>query len=75
LGEKGVNILSVHPGPIDTEMASKAGFDNPSSTENVSEGIVKALEKGDFHLFPDEMAKEIEKAYQGFSENVVLAEM
>lgn len=74
LKDKGVNILSVHPGPIDTEMAAEAGFDNPSSPETVSEGIVAALKPGDFHLFPDEMAKEVEQAYQSFSENVVLAE-
>lgn len=72
--DKGVNILSVHPGPIDTEMAAEAGFDNPSSPETVSEGIVAALKSGDFHLFPDEMAKEVEQAYQSFSENVVLTE-
>ena len=75
LGEKGVSILSVHPGPINTEMAEKAGFEETSSTEIVSEGIVKALDAGDFHLFPDEMAKQFEQAYQNFSENVVLADM
>ena len=74
LGEKGVSILSVHPGPIDTKMAAEAGFDNPSSPETVSEGIVKALEAGDFHLFPDEMAKKVEQAYQSFSDNVVMAD-
>lgn len=74
LGEKGVSVLSVHPGPIDTEMAAEAGFDDPASKETVSEAIVKALKAGDFHLFPDEMAKQVEQAYQGFSENVVLAD-
>jgi len=75
LGEKGVRILSVHPGPIDTKMAEEAGFDNPSSPETVSEGIIEALKAGDFHLFPDEMAKKIEQAYKKFSEDVVLADM
>ena len=75
LGEKGVRILSVHPGPIDTEMANKAGFEDVSSTETVAEGIVEALKAGDFHLFPDEMAKQIEQAYKGFAENVILSDM
>jgi len=75
LGEKGVSILSVHPGPIDTEMADKAGFEDVSSTETVAEGIVEALKAGDFHLFPDEMAKQVEESYKGFAENVVLADM
>jgi len=74
LGEKGVSVLSVHPGPIDTEMAAEAGFDNPASKETVSEAIVNALEAGDFHLFPDEMAKQVEKEYKDFSQNVVLAD-
>jgi len=74
LGPKGVSILSVHPGPIDTDMAATAGFENASSTTDVSEGIMKALEAGDFHLFPDEMAQQVESAYEGFSENVVLAD-
>ncbi len=74
LGAKGVSILSVHPGPIDTDMAATAGFDTDSTPEVVSEGIVSSLKAGDFHLFPDEMAKQVEGAYQGFSENVVLAD-
>ncbi|GEQ85111.1 short-chain dehydrogenase [Patiriisocius marinistellae] len=72
--KKGVRVLSVHPGPIDTKMAEKAGFEETSTKETVSEGIVSALKAGDFHLFPDEMAKQIEEAYKGFSENVVLGD-
>ncbi|MGJ8735636.1 SDR family oxidoreductase [Zobellia laminariae] len=75
LGAKGVSILSVHPGPIDTDMAASAGFETDSTTEEVSEGIVSALKAGDFHLFPDAMAKQVEGAYQSFSDNVVLADM
>jgi hypothetical protein len=38
-------------------MADAAGFENPADTTVVSEGIINALEAGDFHLFPDEMGK------------------
>jgi hypothetical protein len=38
------------------------------------EGIINALEAGDFHLFPDEMAKQIEAAYQSFSDNVIMVD-
>lgn len=75
LGAKGVSVLSVHPGPVDTEMGEAAGFDDGASTSVISEGIVKSLKAGDFHLFPDEMAKQIGSAYQSFSENIVLADM
>jgi hypothetical protein len=37
-------------------------------------GIINALEAGDFHLFPDEMAKQIEAAYQSFSDNVIMVD-
>lgn len=72
---KGIHVLSVHPGPIDTEMAHSAGMGEiaePSDT--VSEGIVTSLENGDFHLFPDTMAKEIESAYKTYAVNVIEAE-
>jgi hypothetical protein len=55
-------------------MADAAGFENPADTTVVSEGIINALEAGDFHLFPDEMAKQIEAAYQSFSDNVIMVD-
>jgi hypothetical protein len=40
-----------------------AGFENPADTV-VSEELLMHLKH--FHLFPDEMAKQIEAAYQSF---------
>jgi hypothetical protein len=42
-------------------MADAAGFENPADTTVVSEGIINALEAGDFHLFPDEMANKLKQ--------------
>jgi NAD(P)-dependent dehydrogenase (short-subunit alcohol dehydrogenase family) len=75
LGEKGVSVLSVHPGPIATDMGASAGFDDAPAATLVSEGIVTALENGDFHLFPDELAKQFEAAYQSFSDNIITANL
>ncbi|MCM4169979.1 short chain dehydrogenase [Arenibacter sp. TNZ] len=72
---KGVSVLSVHPGPIATDMGAAAGFNDAAAATVVSEGIVHALKIGDFHLFPDAMAKQFEGAYQGFSDNVVMADL
>lgn len=72
LGEKGVSVLSVHPGPIATDMGKSAGFDEAPGAETVAAGIVEALEAGDFHLFPDPMAKQIEAAYQSYADNIIL---
>lgn len=71
LEAKGVQVLSVHPGPIDTDMAANAGFTDAFPTAVVSEGIVDALAKGEFHLFPDEMAKQFESAYKSYSDNFI----
>ncbi len=74
LSPRGINVLSVHPGPVDTDMAEKAGFENGATTSEISEGIVSALKAGDFHLFPDDMAKQFEKEYQNFSDNIVTSD-
>lgn len=75
LGEKGVTVLSVHPGPIATDMGASAGFDGAPAATSVSEGIITALENGDFHSFPDELAKQFEVAYQSFSDNIITANL
>lgn len=74
LGAQGVTILSVHPGPIATDMGVAAGFSDGAAPSVVAEAIVSSLKNGDFHLFPDPMAKQFESAYQGYADNVVLAD-
>lgn len=72
--EQGTATLSVHPGPILTDMAISSGFAEDSDLPSVvSEGIVEALKEGDFHLFPDRMAKDFEKAYHNFAEAIIEA--
>ncbi|WP_096086460.1 SDR family oxidoreductase [Agaribacterium haliotis] len=73
--EKGIQVLSVHPGPIKTDMAAQAGFDEADPASSVSEGIVKALASGDFHLFPDSMAKMFESEYQSYATNIITADL
>ena len=43
--------------------------------ENEVWPIVEALEKEEFHAFPDTMAKQVGEAYQSFARNVVESEM
>ncbi len=72
LNPKGIQVLSVHPGPIATDMAVQAGMEDMGSpVAEVSEGIVSSLKAGDFHLFPDQMAKQFGDAYQSYSENII----
>lgn len=72
LVEQGTTVLSVHPGPIATDMADHAGSEEVAEPPSlVAEGIVSALRAGEFHLFPDTMAKQFGAAYKGFAKEVV----
>jgi short-subunit dehydrogenase len=72
LKAQGTHVVSVHPGPIATDMGDAAGLtaiaDPPSL---VADGIVAALAAGEFHVFPDKMAKKFWAAYEGFARAIV----
>ena len=75
LKAQGTRVLSVHPGPIATDMAKNAGFEEISEPASlVGDGIVEALKTGEPHLFPDAMAKEFWGKYEPFARNVVEAD-
>lgn len=75
LAEQGTSVLSVHPGPIATDMAHGVGLgDIAEPASLVGEELVNSLKQGSFHSFPDTLAKEIGGAYRNFAEKVVLAE-
>lgn len=76
LREQGTAVLSVHPGPIATDMADDAGLSDMAEPPSlVANGIVNALKAGEFHLFPDSLAKQVGAAYANFAEDVVEADM
>lgn len=75
LKEQGTKIVSVHPGPIATDMADKAGFEVAEPAELVPQSIIAALEANEFHAFPDSMAKQIQGAYQDFATNIIEANL
>ncbi len=61
-------VLSVHPGPIATDMAANAGMlEGTEPPSVVGEGLVAALKAGDTHLFPDALAGQFWKAYRGYA--------
>lgn len=76
LEEQGTAVLSVHPGPIRTAMGEAAGLaEGAESPALVAEAIVAALRAGDFHLFPDSMARRVGDAYADFARNIVDADL
>ena len=76
LSKQGTTVLSVHPGPIATDMGDAAGLTEIAESPTlVADGIIHALQVGEFHVFPDTMAKQIGGAYQSFATNVVEVNM
>lgn len=76
LKEQGTLVVSVHPGPIATDMGHEAGFEDIAEPpEVVADALVEALSSGQFHVFPDAIAKGIGDVYQDFAQNVIEAEM
>ncbi|MCO6047413.1 SDR family oxidoreductase [Aeoliella sp. ICT_H6.2] len=72
LADQGTQVLSVHPGPIDTDMGEEAGLKDIAEPPTlVGEGIIAALSTGDYHLFPDSMAKDLEAKYASFAQSVI----
>lgn len=76
LAEQGTAVFSVHPGPIATDMGDAAGLTPIAQPAPlVADAIVKAFETGDFHVWPDSMAQQIEQAYGGFASGVIEVDM
>ena len=68
LAPSGIQVISVHPGPIATDMADQAGMsEGAASADVVGEAIVQGLENGAFHVFPDPTAQQFESAYQSYA--------
>lgn len=76
LAEQNTQVVSVHPGPISTDMANDAGLGEIAEPASlVGDSIVSALENDEFHAFPDSMAKAFEEQYQNFARNIVEANL
>jgi len=74
LDEQGTFVMSVHPGPIATDMiATVPGMLEIAEPPGVvADNILAALNSGDFHVFPGRIAREIKEAYQSFAEKLVI---
>jgi len=76
LKDQGTQIVSVHPGPIATDMATDAGFtDVAEPAEVVPQAIITALADSEFHTFPDSLAKQVGAAYESFATNIIDADL
>lgn len=74
--EEGVQVVSVHPGPIATDMTKQVGMYEIGSTPVlVADDIISALAQGRFHSFPDPVAQGFESTYDGFAKAIVEADL
>lgn len=72
LAPNGTMVVSVHPGPIATDMAHSAGLGEIADPpEVVAEALIAGLKAGVFHVFPDKMARQFEEAYRGFAQGII----
>ena len=72
LRAQGTLVISVHPGPIATDMGDAAGLTAIAEPPAlVGEAIVDALTAGDFHAWAGTMAREMGGVYRDFAEQVV----
>jgi len=58
LAPRGVQVVGVYPGPVDTRMT--AGMDSPKTTpEQVAAAVLTGVENGDEEIFPDPMSAQV----------------
>lgn len=71
LSQQGTVVLSVHPGPVDTDMAKSIGVADAEPPSVVAQAIIEALELGEPHVFPDKRAQAIWDEYRYFAKQVI----
>jgi NAD(P)-dependent dehydrogenase (short-subunit alcohol dehydrogenase family) len=68
-------VISVHPGPIATDMILTADEELAKTAEDpiqVAEEVVRAIETpGVFHVYPDSKSKQLSIVYQPFASTVI----
>ncbi|MDQ8185828.1 SDR family oxidoreductase [Pelagicoccus sp. SDUM812002] len=62
LADKGVTVMGVYPGPVDTDMAKDVPMEK-SSPQDVAAEILDGIESGADEVFPDPFAKTFAAAY------------
>lgn len=76
LAEQGTAVVSVHPGPIATDMGDAAGLTEIAEPPQlVADSIFEALKEDRFHAFAGSMAEQFGQAYESFATGVVEAEL
>lgn len=69
-------VISVHPGPIATDMGQEAGLGDVAEPPSlVADALIAAMKAGEFHVFPDSMARQMGGAYESFAKAIIEADL
>lgn len=73
LAAQNTRVLSVHPGPIATDMVAKIGMLHAAEPpEQVAIAVIDALkERGVFHVYPDSKSQSLGRAYEAYAKDVI----
>jgi len=67
-------VISVHPGPILTDMIKATGLEHLAEPPSqIADEIVQALQNGAFLVFPDSKSKQLNEAYGTFAKDIIEA--
>jgi NAD(P)-dependent dehydrogenase (short-subunit alcohol dehydrogenase family) len=73
LKDQNTFVMSVHPGPIATEMIKNASKELAKTAESpgaVAIEVIKSMQAGDFLCYPDPLSKKMSEKYRGFSDYI-----
>lgn len=74
--EQGTLVISVHPGPIMTDMGREAGLEEIAEPPSqVADAIVAALADGTFQVYTDVLSRQMGSAYASYAETFILPEL
>ncbi|HEY4253891.1 MAG TPA: SDR family oxidoreductase [Roseomonas sp.] len=62
LAPSGVTVIGIYPGPVDTDLAKAIPLEK-ATPEHAAAQIVRGLEQGQTHIFPDPTALQIEQLW------------
>ncbi len=64
LAERGIHVVGIYPGPIDTDMTSKMDIPGKASAQATAQAIVAGLLADDEYIFPDPMSQQVGPVWQ-----------
>jgi NAD(P)-dependent dehydrogenase (short-subunit alcohol dehydrogenase family) len=75
LAAQNTRVMSVHPGPIATDMIAKLGLEHLAEpAEQVPQAVIEALKQpGVFHVYPDSKSQSLGKAYESYAKDIIEA--